>query len=69
MTPLEHIRRDVFRATQAEMGRLAGVRQATWSRWERGLREPTRVHLDRIRAEARRRKLRWDDGWFFARAA
>lgn len=59
------IRRNVFRVTQIEMAQIAGVKQPTISRWERGLREPGISHLQRIRAEARRRKLRWDDRWFF----
>jgi transcriptional regulator with XRE-family HTH domain len=60
------IRRKVFRVTQIEMAQIAGVKQPTISRWERGLRDPDLGHLQRIRAEALRRKLRWSDRWFFA---
>lgn len=65
MTPLLQIRRRIFRATQAEMATVTGVNQGTWSRWERGLLEPTRAQLNRIRAEAKRRKIAWNDAWFF----
>lgn len=66
MNQMLSIRRNVFRVTQIEMAQIAGVKQPTISRWERGLRDPDLSHLQRIRAEARRRKLRWDDRWFFA---
>jgi transcriptional regulator with XRE-family HTH domain len=66
MNQMLRIRRNVFRVTQIEMAQIAGVKQPTISRWERGLRDPDLSHLQRIRAEARRRKLRWDDGWFFS---
>lgn len=65
MNQMLRIRRNVFRVTQIEMAQIAGVKQPTISRWERGLREPDLSHLQRIRAEAHRRKLRWDDRWFF----
>lgn len=65
MNPLLHIRRDIFSLTQAEMADMAGVRQATVSRWERGLMSPTLKRLSRIRREAQRRKLPWDDNWLF----
>ncbi len=61
MNPIEHIRRRVFRVTQVEMAKIAGVRQATISRWEAGLTDPSLKHLKRIRAEARKRRLAWDD--------
>jgi len=59
------IRREIFRATQAEMAAIARVNQATWSRWERGLLEPTIGQIARIRAEAKRRRIRLDDRLFF----
>lgn len=62
---LRRIRCDIFRVSQIEMAEIAGVRQPTISRWERGLREPTLGSLKRIRAEALRRQLRWNDDWFF----
>ncbi len=47
------------------MAAIAGVDQATWSRWERGLLEPTLGQIASVRAEAKRRRLRWNDGLLF----
>ena len=69
MNPLMHIRKNVLQATQAEMAEIAGVRQATVSRWETGELEPSRDQMAAIRGEALRRGLSWDDGWFFAAGA
>ena len=66
MTPLLFIRRDVFRASQAEMAAIVGVSQGTISKWEAGLHEPSRHELARIRAEAVKRRIKWKDAWFFA---
>lgn len=65
MSALLRIRTEIFAATQAEMAAIAGVRQATWSRWEAGLAEPSRDDMKAIRDEAVRRALPWDDAWFF----
>lgn len=65
MNRLFYIRRYVFRITQAEMAGIAGVRQNQISRWEHGLRRPSLVELERIRAAAAARNLPWDDSWFF----
>jgi transcriptional regulator with XRE-family HTH domain len=65
MNQLERIRRVVFGVTQAAMAEIAGVQQSTVSRWEKGLRAPTQRQLQRIRNEAIRRGLPWDDRWFF----
>jgi transcriptional regulator with XRE-family HTH domain len=51
--------------TQASFAEVAGVTQATVSRWERGEFEPSRDELVRIRDEARRKRIRWRDSWFF----
>jgi transcriptional regulator with XRE-family HTH domain len=69
MNSLLRIRTEVFRVSQAAMADIAGVDQCTWSRWERGLRDPSLVQLKAIRDEARRRRLRWNDSWFFEPAA
>jgi DNA-binding transcriptional regulator YiaG len=66
MHPIEHIRRNVFGVKQTEFAAIAGVTQATVSRWESREFEPTRLELDRIRVEAVARGLAWDDSWFFA---
>ena len=65
MNPLAFIRRHVLQVTQTEMARLTGVRQATVSRWESGELEPSLDQMQRIRAEAIRREVPWDDRWFF----
>ena len=65
MNPMFHIRKNVFAVTQAEMARIAAAGQAAVSRWENGVTFPTAVQLERIRVEARRRGLDWDDSWFF----
>jgi transcriptional regulator with XRE-family HTH domain len=65
MNPMLHIRTVVFRVTQDEMGQIAGAGQAAVSRWENDATAPTRKQLGRIRAEAMRRGLVWDDSWFF----
>lgn len=65
MHPMEHIRKNVLGLTQGALAALAGVTQATVSRWEAGELEPSRDALDRIRTAARIRGLAWDDRWFF----
>ncbi|WP_210312663.1 helix-turn-helix domain-containing protein [Brucella intermedia] len=64
MNTLRHIRKNVFKLTQAEFSALAGVTQATISRWENGV-APSLDEMKAIRAAASDRKLRWDDAWFF----
>jgi len=65
MGPIEHIRKNVFHASQTELASIAGVTQATVSRWENGQFEPSREELARIRDEAMARGVEWNDGWFF----
>ena len=65
MQAIVHIRKNVFGVTQAEFAEIAGVNQGTISRWESGARTATLEELERIRLEARRRGLDWDDGLFF----
>jgi len=65
MNPLLHIRKNVFGLTQAEMAIIAVVSQGTVSKWEAGSLAPDAGELKRIRAEAAKRGLLWDDRWFF----
>lgn len=65
MNPLLHIRKTVFDVTQSEMALIAEVSQGTVSKWESGALAPDRHELVRIRKEASRRALPWDDRWFF----
>lgn len=60
--------RDRFGVSQVEMAEIAGVSQATVSRWESGIFEPNRNELSLIRAEAMRREMDWDDSLMFADA-
>jgi transcriptional regulator with XRE-family HTH domain len=62
---MSQMRTVVFRATQEEMAAIAGTTQATWSRWEHDIHRPSLDDLARIREEARRRGLDWDDAFFF----
>ena len=65
MNQLRTIRTVIFRVTQVEFATIAGVSQSLVSRWEKGDRRPSLFELRRIRAEAQRRRLVWDDAWFF----
>lgn len=65
MLPVEHIRRNVLRMSQAAFAEVAGVSQATVSRWESGEWEPNRNELEQIRAAAIARGVPWKDSWFF----
>ena len=65
MSAIVHIRKSVFDVSQAQFARIAGTTQGSVSRWERGEQEPGHSEMERIRAEAMRRGLDWDDRWFF----
>lgn len=65
MLPIAHIRQNVFGLTQAAFAVIAGVTQATVSRWENAEWEPNRDELARIRLAARQRGIDWNDAWFF----
>lgn len=64
-TPIETIRRELFGLNQAEFSEVAGVKQATVSRWEVGEFAPNLKRIMRIRAEALNRGLPWDDSIHF----
>lgn len=59
------IRLHIFKIGQAEMAGIAGVSQATVSRWETGELEPGREQMAAIRAAAAERATIWRDEWFF----
>lgn len=69
MNNLRLIRTNVFGITQADMARIAGTQQATVSRWEHNKLKPSLEHLLRIRQEATKRGLAWNDSWFFGELA
>lgn len=65
MKPIAHIRKHVLSVTQSDMAAIAGVTQATVSRWESGELDPSLDELSRIRSAAFDRGLGWNDRWFF----
>jgi len=65
MKPIEHIRKNVFDASQAVFGEIAGTTQASVSRWEKGEQEPSQSEMAKIRQAALDRGIPWDDRWFF----
>lgn len=67
MTAIETIRRDLFGVSQARFAEIAGVNQATVSRWERG-GSPSLSDIARIRAAAIAEGLEWSDEALFATA-
>lgn len=64
MNAMKNIRKNVFSVTQAEFAAIAGVTQATVSRWESGI-APSLSEMQSIRAAAYERGINWDDSWFF----
>jgi transcriptional regulator with XRE-family HTH domain len=64
MNALRHIRKNVFKVTQAEFAELAGVKQSSVSRWENGV-GPSLEEMQAIRKAAVDRNLGWDDAYFF----
>jgi transcriptional regulator with XRE-family HTH domain len=65
MTPMQHIRKAVFRISQSEMASISNTSQATVSRWEKGELSPDLSQMARIRDEAQSRGIEWSDGFFF----
>lgn len=65
MRPIEHIRKNIFGASQAVFGDIAGTTQASVSRWESGDQDPDLEEMAKIREAARVRGLVWDDRFFF----
>lgn len=61
---MKHIRTKVFAVTQSEFAALAGVTQASVSRWEKGV-APSLDEMRAIRSAAEERGLPWDDKFFF----
>lgn len=64
MNALKHIRKNVFAVTQAEFAVVAGVTQATVSRWENGV-APSLEEMQAIRSAASDRGIDWNDALFF----
>lgn len=64
MTQIAHIRQSIFKMTQKDFADLAGVRQSSVSRWERGTPLSHR-EMAAIRSAAIERGILWNDAWFF----
>lgn len=64
MSVIRHIRKAVFGVSQSEFAAIAGVTQATVSRWENGV-SLSLDEMKAIREAAMQRGIVWDDGWFF----
>lgn len=64
MSAIRHIRKTIFRLNQADFAVLAGVTQATVSRWENGV-APSLDEMSAIRAAAIARGADWQDSLFF----
>lgn len=64
MSAIRYIRREIFKVTQAEFATLAGVTQASVSRWESGV-SPSLDEMHAIRKAAAHRDIMWNDAWFF----
>jgi transcriptional regulator with XRE-family HTH domain len=65
MRPIAHIRKDLFKLSQAAFGAVAGTSQATVSRWESGELEPSLEQIARIRSAAIQAGLQWRDELLF----
>jgi transcriptional regulator with XRE-family HTH domain len=64
--PAQFIREDVFGCkTQKAFADLLGYPQNTISRFEKGTRRLTIEAQNRIRAAAKKRRIKWDNNWFF----
>ena len=65
-TPARFIRERVFGVkTQDEFAQLLGYQQATISRFETGEQPLSTKAQERIRQLARRKRIEWDNNWFF----
>lgn len=65
MNTVAHIRKKVLGLSQQALADVAGVSQATVSRWENGELEPNRDEMSLIRSKAIDDGKAWDDSWFF----
>lgn len=65
MTPIENIRRNIFKMKrQVEFAKCIGVSSSTVHRWENGA-PMTSDNMQLIRDAADRLDIAWDDRWFF----
>lgn len=64
MNAIEKIRRNVFRANQADFAKAIGASQSSVHRWEKGTPIPI-DSMAAIRDLAASLNIDWDDSWFF----
>lgn len=64
-TPVRYVRRHVLQITQEELAAIGGVSRPRVSRYESGRENPPYPFMLRVRAEAKRRGLRFSGDWFF----
>ena len=65
MNAISHIRKNLLNVTQGAMAQIAGVQQATISRWESGELSPSLEQMRMIRDALLSRGILWQDAWFF----
>jgi predicted transcriptional regulator len=63
--PIRSVRKDVLGVTQKQFAEIAGVSQASVSRWEDGALFPSSDEMARIREFAITSRKPWNDSWFF----
>lgn len=69
MNQIRYIRTKIFGMTQAEFADVIRSDQSTVSRLENDIRGLDQEKMLLIRAAAKRRRLAWNDTWFFEAAA
>lgn len=67
MNQIKHIRTNIFGVSQTAFAEIAGVKQASVSRWESSSNPtmPTLAEMKAIRDAALIRGLNWNDSFFF----
>jgi len=67
MNTIRHIRTNIFGVSQTAFAKIAGVKQASVSRWESSndSSAPTLAEMVAIRNAALDRGLNWNDSYFF----
>ena len=67
MNTIRHIRTNIFGVSQTAFAKIAGVKQASVSRWESSSNSsaPTLAEMAAIRAAALDKGLNWSDSYFF----
>jgi transcriptional regulator with XRE-family HTH domain len=64
-SPIRYVRKHVFDVTQAELARIGQVSRSRVSRYESGREAPPYAFLEKLRDEAKKRKITLSAEWFF----